>query len=488
MLFNSIDFAVFFPIVFICYWFVTSRNLKLQNGLLIVSSFVFYGWWDWRFLFLLLFSSLVDFFVGIALGNEVRAKNRKYLLCISIFLNLGLLGFFKYCNFFIANFNAAISFFGRPLDLKTLNIILPVGISFYTFQSLSYGISVYRKKLEPTKDIVSFLAFVSFFPQLVAGPIERASNFLPQFYKKRTFDYTKAVDGMRLILWGFFKKIVIADTCAPYVNDIFQNYSHYSGGTLILGAVLFSFQIYGDFSGYSDIAIGLARLFGFDMMRNFNYPYFSKNIAEFWQKWHISLTSWFRDYLYLPLGGNRGSKLFKIRNVFIVFLVSGFWHGANWTFVIWGLINALLFLPLLLWYAPKKNLVEMERETIMPSFLEFLQMTTTFALVSFAWIFFRAKNVTEAFQYIKCIYTNPHFFSIRSELTYSNSILPLLGSIAFLMGIEWLSRHNEHVVNGFLTRQNWVATSFRYGFYFVVLLLILLNVKNEASDFIYFQF
>ena len=339
MLFNSIDFAVFLPIVFIFYWWVTAKNLKLQNGLIVVSSLIFYGWWDWRFLSLLLFSSFVDYGIGLALKNENRAQKRKFLLCVSLFLNLGLLSFFKYFNFFIANFKSAFTFFGHSLDVPSLNIILPVGISFYTFQTLSYGIDVYRRKLEPTRDIVAFLAFVSFFPQLVAGPIERATHLLPQFYSKRVFNYDKAVDGLRLILWGFFKKIVIADNAALYVNDIFTNYTQYSGGTLILGAVLFAFQIYGDFSGYSDIAIGLARLFGFDLMRNFKYPYFSKNIAEFWKKWHISLTTWFRDYLYLPLGGNRGSLFFKIRNVFIVFLVSGFWHGAKWTFFFMMIYN-----------------------------------------------------------------------------------------------------------------------------------------------------
>ncbi|WP_309641224.1 MBOAT family O-acyltransferase [Flavobacterium sp.] len=488
MLFNSIDFAVFFPVVFVLYWFVTSKNLTVQNGLIVLSSFVFYGWWDWRFLFLLLFSSLVDFCVGVALGKESEPKRRKHLLCISIFLNLGLLGFFKYYNFFIDNFITAFSFFGQPLGIKTLSIILPVGISFYTFQSLSYGISVYRRKLEPTKDIVAFLAFVSFFPQLVAGPIERATHFLPQFYQKRNFDCDKAVVGMQLILWGFFKKIVIADNCAFYVNDIFTHYTQYSGGTLIMGAVLFSFQIYGDFSGYSDIAIGLARLFGFDMMRNFNYPYFSKNIAEFWQKWHISLTSWFREYLYLPLGGNRGSKLLKIRNVFIVFLVSGFWHGANWTFVFWGLINALFLLPLLIFSSSKKSLIGIEKETLWPSLSAFFQMLLTFSMVTFAWIFFRAKTLNEAFLYIRSVFVNPHFFTIRSELTYNNSIIPLLCYLSFLIVIEWFGRHNDHVVHPYLASKKWQITVARYSFYFITLLFIILNVKNEASNFIYFQF
>ena len=487
MLFNSIDFAVFLPIVFIFYWWVTAKNLKLQNGLIVVSSLIFYGWWDWRFLSLLLFSSFVDYGIGLALKNENRAQKRKFLLCVSLFLNLGLLSFFKYFNFFIANFKSAFTFFGHSLDLPSLNIILPVGISFYTFQTLSYGIDVYRRKLEPTRDIVAFLAFVSFFPQLVAGPIERATHLLPQFYNKRVFNYDKAVDGLRLILWGFFKKIVIADNAALYVNDIFTNYTQYSGGTLILGAVLFAFQIYGDFSGYSDIAIGLARLFGFDLMRNFKYPYFSKNIAEFWKKWHISLTTWFRDYLYLPLGGNRGSLFFKIRNVFIVFLVSGFWHGAKWTFLFWGFINALLFLPLLIINHHKK-LETINSKKLLPSRYELFQIVTTFILVTFTWIFFRAENLTQAFLYIKSIFTHPNFFQIRSQLTYSSSIIPLLFYLTFLILIEWFNRDNEHVVADFLMKKKWYCTIIRYSFYFIILLIIILNVKNEASNFIYFQF
>ena len=308
MLFNSIDFAVFLPIVFALYWFVTNKNLKLQNILVVTASFIFYGWWDWRFLALILFSIITDYFIGLSLKDLENQVKRKMILWISIIVNLGFLGFFKYYNFFAENFVAAFSFFGHPIKANTLNIILPVGISFYTFQTLSYTIDVYRRKLEPTKDFVAFAAFVSFFPQLVAGPIERATNLLPQFYTKRHFDYTKAVDGMRQILWGLFKKIVIADSCAEYANLIFNNSADYPGSALVLGAILFSFQIYGDFSGYSDIAIGTARLFGINLMRNFAYPYFSRDIAEFWRRWHISLSTWFRDYLYIPLEGRRGSN------------------------------------------------------------------------------------------------------------------------------------------------------------------------------------
>ncbi len=348
MLFNSIDFAIFLPIVFLLYWFVANKNLKLQNFLIVVASYLFYGWWDWRFLSLILFSTLIDYSVGIRLSKEENISKRKILLWISILINLGFLGFFKYYNFFLDNFITAFTFFGTPINAQGLNIILPVGISFYTFQTLSYTIDVYKRKLEPTRDFIAFSAFVSFFPQLVAGPIERATSLLPQFYKKRTFEYHKAVDGLRQILWGLFKKIVIADNSAQIANEIFNNSADYSGSTLVLGAIFFTFQIYGDFSGYSDIAIGTSRLFGFNLKQNFAFPYFSRDIAEFWRRWHISLSTWFRDYLYIPLGGSRGGTWMKVRNTFAIFIVSGFWHGANWTFIVWGALNALYFLPLLL--------------------------------------------------------------------------------------------------------------------------------------------
>jgi len=325
MLFNSIEFAIFLPIVFILYWFVTNRDLRVQNLLLLVASYVFYGWWDYRFLSLIVFSSIVDYSIGLQMSKTDAQNKRKLLLFASLCVNLGLLGFFKYYNFFIDSFVDAFTFFGHSINPDRLNIILPVGISFYTFQTLSYTIDVYKRKLEPTKDILSFFAFVSFFPQLVAGPIERATN----------------LDGMRQILWGLFKKVAIADNCAVFVNLIFANSADHSGSTLFIGAILFAFQIYCDFSGYSDIAIGTARLFGFNLMKNFAFPYFSRDIAEFWRRWHISLSTWFRDYLYIPLGGSRGSNYVKIRNTFIIFIVSGFWHGANWTFIVWGFLNAL---------------------------------------------------------------------------------------------------------------------------------------------------
>lgn len=486
MLFNSLDFAIFLPIFFVLYWFVTQRSLLWQNRLIVVASLIFYGWWDWRFLSLLLLSAMVDFYVGIRLLNEVREKVRRNLLGISVTVNLGLLGFFKYFNFFIENFKSAFSFFGHDLNITALHIILPVGISFYSFQTLSYTIDVYRRNIEPTKDFTAFLAFVSFFPQLVAGPIERASHLLPQFYVPRRFDYETAVGGMRLILWGFFKKIVIADKAAYYVNDIFEHYDQYSGGTLVMGAFLFSFQIYGDFSGYSDIAVGLSRLFGFNLMRNFNYPYFSRNTSEFWQRWHISLSTWFRDYLYLPLGGNRGNMLFRIRNVFIVFVVSGFWHGANWTFLFWGAINALLFIPLLTSKNRKANFHT--SHPLIPGFVESIQMLGTFVLITFTWIFFRAESLSQAFSYIRSIFVSDDFFKISSQTTFTTSIIPLLGYLIFFVTIEWLNRQHEYIIHPVLTRPTKLLTAVRYSLYFLILLVIILNVRNQASDFIYFQF
>ncbi|MDC0652473.1 MBOAT family protein, partial [Flavobacteriaceae bacterium] len=396
MLFNSLDFAIFLPIVFLLYWFATQKNLKLQNALIVVASYVFYGWWDWRFLSLIIFSTVVDYLIGQRLRTEDKQSKRKALLWTSIIVNLGFLGFFKYYNFFLENFVDAFSLFGMQINANSLNIILPVGISFYTFQTLSYTIDVYRKKLEPTKDFIAFSAFVCFFPQLVAGPIERATNLLPQFYKKRTFEYHKAVDGMRQILWGLFKKVVIADNCAEFANQIFNNSADMNGSTLVLGAIFFTFQIYGDFSGYSDIAIGTSRLFGFDLKQNFATPYFSRDIAEFWRRWHISLSTWFRDYLYIPLGGSRGGTWMKVRNTFAIFLVSGFWHGANWTFIIWGALNAIYFLPLLLTNNNRKNLGVVAEGKLLPSFKELIAMLTTFMLTIFAWIFFRAEDLNHA--------------------------------------------------------------------------------------------
>ena len=478
MLFHSLDFAIFLPVVFILYWFVTNRNLRLQNILIVISSYFFYGWWDWRFLSLLLFSSIVDFSTGYGLSYIEKQSHRKALLITSMIVNLGFLGFFKYYNFFLDNFIGAFSFFGKEINCSSLNIILPVGISFYTFQTMSYVIDVYRRKLEPTKDFILFSAYVSFFPQLVAGPIERATNLLPQFYIKRTFDYGKAVDGLRQILWGLFKKVVIADNCAEYANLIFNHSDSYSGSTLVLGAIFFTIQIYGDFSGYSDIAIGTARLFGFELMRNFAFPYFSRDIAEFWRRWHISLSTWFRDYLYIPLGGSKGGTWMKVRNTFIIFIVSGFWHGANWTFIIWGTLNAIYFLPLLLANNNRNNLDIVAQGRVFPTIRELSSMLFTFALTVFAWIFFRSVNVAHAMDFIAGIFSKSLFTIPTIRPTVLFVILLCFGII------EWLGREHHYPIASTGIK---LPRIFRWTFYYVLVVMILFYSGGQ-QQFIYFQF
>jgi len=476
MLFNSIEFAIFLPIVFLLYWFVFQKNLKLQNLLIVASSFVFYGWWDWRFLFLMVASASVDYVVGILLASENDAKKRKLLLSMSIVVNLGILAFFKYFNFFVDNFVAAFSLFGAKLNPITLKIVLPVGISFYTFQALSYTIDVYRKKLEPTKSFINYFAFISFFPQLVAGPIERATNLLPQFYTKRTFDYANAVNGMRQILWGLVKKIVIADNAAKVVADVFSNYENLNGSMLVIGAVFFAFQIYGDFSGYSDIAIGTSRLFGFSLMKNFAFPYFSRDIAEFWRRWHISLSTWFRDYLYIPLGGSKGGTWMKVRNTFAIFIVSGFWHGANWTFMIWGALNAIYFLPLLLAKKNRTNLEIVAKGKYLPNLKEIFQIGLTFFLTIIAWVFFRAANVTEAVHFLQQMFSLS-LFSMPNYLPSKTMIYILLFVIA-----EWLGRDKEYALE-----QLKMPRFARWGLYYLLIFAILW-FGGEQQEFIYFQF
>lgn len=482
MQFNSLDFAIFLPIVFFLYWFVVKKNLKLQNLLIVVASYVFYGWWDWRFLSLLTFSTVVDYFIGLRLGSEDNEKKRKIILWISVTVNLAFLGFFKYYNFFLDSFIEAFSFFGRDINVNSLNIILPVGISFYTFQTLSYTIDVYRKQLKPTKDFIAFAAFVSFFPQLVAGPIERATNLLPQFFTKRTFDYHKAVDGMRQILWGLFKKIVIADNAAEYVNLFFNNSDDYSGSTLLLGGIFFTIQVYGDFSGYSDIAIGTARLFGFELMRNFNFPFFSRDIAEFWRRWHISLTTWFRDYLYIPLGGSRGSTGMRIRNIFIIFIVSGFWHGANWTFIVWGALNAIYFLPLLLTKTNRTHLGQVAEDSIFPTAKEFMMMLGTFGLVVLSFIIFRAANIGHAASIFSEIFSSS-LFTLPAFEGKKEALITILFIVAFLL-IEWHGRKQQFAIANLGV--TW-KRPLRFAFYYTIIFVIIWFPGNEQT-FIYFQF
>jgi D-alanyl-lipoteichoic acid acyltransferase DltB (MBOAT superfamily) len=493
VLFNSLEFLLFLPVVFAAYWILnqwtgTRAGLRAQNLLVLAASYVFYGWWDWRFLSLIAFSTLVDYAVGLRIAKanaaelapdapeEARSEKAKRWLFVSLAVNLGLLGYFKYANFFIESWVDAWAAAGVTMHASTLQIILPVGISFYTFQTLSYSIDIYRRRLEPSKDFIAFAAFVSFFPQLVAGPIERASALLPQITKRRQFDYDLAVSGMRLILWGMFKKVVVADTCAIYVNDIFANYEQYSGPTLILGAIYFAFQIYGDFSGYSDIAIGTARLFGIRLMTNFRTPYFSRDIAEFWRRWHISLSTWFRDYLYIPLGGSRVGKWKAVRNTFIIFLVSGFWHGANWTFVAWGFIHACLFLPLLLLGRNRRNTGDIQG---LPSWRELAGMAWTFAAVMVAWVFFRAANVNEALQFLfKMTQTHDRLIGHTPDWRHGAAVLFIVLAAEFVQ--KWNQFDNLWNRGGMTRVMRWMA-------YSGVIWLCLKSYTNQ-SDFIYFQF
>ena len=488
MLFNSIDFAIFFPTIFILYWFVTNRSLRAQNLLIVLGSYLFYGWWDWRFLSLILLSSLLDFFVGIALCNVSNQQRRRLLLYTSLFFNLGILGFFKYFNFFIDNFSNAFTLFGLQIPSTSLNIVLPVGISFYTFQTLSYTIDIYKRKLQPTHDFVIFSAYVSFFPQLVAGPIERATNLLPQFEKKRTFDYSKATDGVKQMLWGFFKKLVIADNCAEIADYIFAHSGELSGSAHLIGALCFTFQIYGDFSGYSDIAIGTARLLGFDLMKNFDFPYFSRDIAEFWRRWHISLSTWFRDYLYIPLGGSRGNTGQKVKNTFIIFLVSGFWHGANWTFIFWGALNAIYFIPLLLQQKNRQNVgsiigYDKNKHTFYISIKEYGQMIVTFTLTVIAWVFFRADTVSEAFRFLNGMFTTSLFSLPSKGLGVGLQLSTVFSLIIFFLVIEWKSRFKVHPLQNLSFNR-----VIRWIIYTIILFLIGMFAQSSEAAFIYFQF
>jgi alginate O-acetyltransferase complex protein AlgI len=478
MLFNSLSYLFFLPVVFALYWLVNNKSLKLQNLLLLASSYFFYACWDWRFLFLLVFSTGLDYFTGLQMHNAKNQSHKKFWFWLSIIINLGFLGVFKYYNFFVDSFQELLSGFGIQSSFWTLQIILPVGISFYTFHGLSYVIDIYNDRIKPEKNIVDYSLFVSYFPLLVAGPIERATHLLPQLKKKRHFDYHKAMDGFYQILWGLFKKIVIADSCAAYANAIFDNYENANSATLLLGAIYFSFQIYGDFSGYTDIALGTSKLFGIDLLRNFNFPYFSRDIAEFWRRWHISLSSWFRDYLYIPLGGSKGGLKSKVRNTFIIFLVSGFWHGANWTFMVWGLLNAIYFLPLLLTNTNRNHIEIVAKGKSWPTVKEFFSILLTFCLTTFAWIFFRSETLGQAFTYIKNLFS----FNFEGGIAYLDidrySVELLFLLFAFIV-FEWFSREKEHPFFG--KAKDILAV-------FVILMIVVFGVYSQASEFIYFQF
>jgi alginate O-acetyltransferase complex protein AlgI len=483
MLFNSIEYLIFLPITFLLYWSYLNKSVNNQNNLLLIASYFFYSWWDYRFLSLIIISTVVDYVVAIMIHNSSQIMIKKRWLTLSILLNISLLGFFKYFNFFIDSWIDVWACIGYELSPYSLKVILPVGISFYTFQTLSYTIDVYNGKFKPTNNFVAFATYVSFFPQLVAGPIERATRLLPQILKTRYFNYQQCVQGLRLILWGLFKKIAVADSLAIMVDDIFINYQSLDGSILVFGAVLFAFQIYGDFSGYSDIAIGTAKLFGIELMSNFKFPYFSRDIAEFWRRWHISLSTWFRDYVYIPLGGSKRGKLISIRNIFIIFIVSGFWHGANWTFIVWGIIHALMYMPLFLFNKNRDNYGSIIGEkTFFPTIKESFQVLTNFLLVTIAWVFFRSESVTASIDYLIRAISN---FTLSMEYIHPRGyrlfdyILILIIFILF----EYKIRRDER--SPLFFKNNYLNGITYSTLLFIIYLFIYDNVDNS---FIYFQF
>ena len=477
MLFNSFEFLLFLPIVFLLYWFVF-RGLRLQNLFVIVASYFFYGWWDWRFLILITLTSFVSYESGILIErNEGKRNRQKILSAANIIFNLSVLGVFKYYNFFIENLVALFNAFNWHIDTVTMNIILPVGISFYTFQALSYTIDVYQRKIHATHDIGAFFAYICFFPQLVAGPIERATNLLPQFQRRRHFDYSNAVDGCWQMLWGFAKKLIVADNCAIVVNDYWTQYEELSGLTLFYLGVLFTFQIYCDFSGYSDIAIGTARLFGFNLRQNFAYPYFSRGIPEFWRRWHISLMTWFRDYVYFPLGGSKSGLKLAIRNIFIVWTISGLWHGANWTFVCWGLYHAILMVIYRILPLRTKYDGVVADKSYLPNIKEIVQIGITFFFVVIGWIIFRAENMAQAFQFIT------RMFTTIMEAPQLPSYRPL-AYLTIMVIVEWIQRKKRHALQ---------FDSFHYSLIkWIICVMVMVSIyffmADDLSPFIYFQF
>ncbi len=479
MLFNSLEFILFLPVVLAVYWLLRRRKPLYQNLLLIAASYLFYAWWDWRFLGLVVVISLSDYLIGRGLAVEERPGKRKLLLALSLLVNLAILGFFKYFNFFISSAAELLNLIGFKANLSTLNIILPVGISFYIFKSLSYTIDVYRKKYEPTKNAIAYFAYVSFFPQLFAGPIERAKHLLPQFLKSRTVEVDEAKDGLRQILWGLVKKIAVADLLAGYVDAVFLTYAHQDGLVLLIGIFLYAIQLYADFSGYSDIAIGVGRLMGFKTRPNFSYPYFSRNITEFWRRWHISMMSWFRDYIFYPLGGPFKGKARWILYTLITFAVSGLWHGANWTFVFWGLLNGLYFIPMILKKVPPQFRGIVAKKRILPTLKEAAQMLGTFLLVLLGWVFFRADSLGHAFGYLGRMVTHP---LLLGQVWYGYYLTPLLVSLGLII-VEWIQRRKRHVL-----RIEKLPAGVRWSIYYLLVIGVLLFGTFGGTEFIYFQF
>ena len=469
MLFNSFNFLIFLPVVFIGYW-LFYKNFKLQNILLLISSYIFYGWWDYRFLSLIMLSTIVDYFVGLQLFKSNKQGLKTTWLWISITFNIGILGFFKYYNFFIESWIESLKLLGYHTENNwMLKVILPVGISFYTFQTVSYSIDIYKKKLPATKDFIAFATFVSFFPQLVAGPIERATHLLPQILSNRIYNYANISKGVKLMIWGFFLKLVVADRAAIYVNAVYNHVEQHDGLSFIAATILFSFQIYGDFAGYSLIAIGVAKLFGLDLMTNFCRPYFASSISEFWTRWHISLSTWFKDYVYIPLGGNRVVKWRWLFNLFITFLISGLWHGANWTFVFWGALNGCYLILEAIVFKRRRDGI--------------FNIVFTFILINFAWIFFRANSITEALYIIKKIGTSPGQLYIGSGDDITASIYAVL-AIAIVLSVEI----KKEFFNSFWSiSQNKVELIRLAGYAVIIYLILHLGVFGD-SQFIYFQF
>jgi alginate O-acetyltransferase complex protein AlgI len=477
MIFNSIDFGIFFIVVFLLNAFVFNKNLKYRNIFLLVVSYFFYGWWDWRFLGLIFFSSMLDFFLGKKIDDEQNPVNRKWLLGLSLGINLGLLGFFKYAGFFVESFTTAFTFLGFPIESHAINIILPVGISFYTFQTLSYTWDIYKRQLKPNHDILRFLAFVSFFPQLVAGPIERASHLLPQFDSIKKINYQQLRSGFLLMAVGFFKKIVIADRLARFVDPAFADYDQLAGYSAVIAILFFTLQLYFDFSAYSNIAIGCGRMLGFELSLNFNKPYLSTSFSEFWRRWHISLSSWFKDYVYIPLGGNKSGKFITIRNFLIVFLLSGLWHGASWNFVLWGLFNGL-FLIILDPFVNKFNKFTLGK---------LVSCIIVFSCWALSLVLFRTSNFEQA----KIIYSHIFIVSSKTIDSYGLSIKELnftFTILVFYFILEWIEL-NFSSLSEWLFKRNLLL---RWAVYILIILSIIIlgAYGSEMNDkqFIYFQF
>jgi len=477
MLFNSISFALFLPVVLVLYWTVQRAHFRIQNAILLVASYVFYGLWDWRFAGLLFIGTAVDFGVGLALGSQEDERRRRVLLWVSVLVNLGLLGFFKYFNFFVGSFGDLLGALGLQANLPLLNVALPVGISFYTFKKLSYTIDIQRGRLEPTRDPVAFFAFVAFFPQILAGPIDRGTTLLPQFLKRRVFSDSQVMDGARQILTGFLKKMVLADNLLPVVNDLFTNYAEYDGLSLVIGVFFAAMQLYCDFSAYSDIAIGIGKLFGFSLMVNFAFPYFSRDIAEFWRRWHISLSTWLRDYLYVPLCGERPSRGKRAVFIVVTFTLCGLWHGAAWKYVVWGFLHGLYFLPMTLKKRHPRFIGTPGKGRLLPAWKETRAMAVTSLGTALGWVFFMAASVSQAFGILGHMVSRPYL-----GLGYA-AHLPLLLGCLLLLAVEWIQREREYVL-----QVDGLPIVARWGLYYSAIIVILVFGAFGSSEFIYTQF